>query len=150
MKWHYSLLLFIVSQSCLHNTLIPDTYALLLRNSAVGVTSNLWVFRLSLFLFPAGARVLFFLPELSDWVWAHRASCSVAIGGLFPGLKRSDCETQHLPPSYSEPKNSWNYTSIFPYAFPRVRKDSFTFCCCCLCCRYYFNFGSVLKDILRW
>ena len=33
------------------------------------------------------------------------------------GLKRPDCESQHLPPSYSDPQNSWNYTSIFPYSF---------------------------------
>jgi hypothetical protein len=36
---------------------------------------------------------------------------------IFSGVKREGREAGHLPPSASNVKNSWSYTSIFPYAF---------------------------------
>jgi hypothetical protein len=36
---------------------------------------------------------------------------------FFPGVKRPDCEADHLPPCSAEVMNAWGYTSTVPYFF---------------------------------
>jgi hypothetical protein len=46
-------------------------------------------------------------------VWgAHPASYPVGIRGSFPGCKAAGDEADHSPPSSTEVKNAWSYTSI--------------------------------------
>ena len=149
MRWHYSLFLFIISQSCVHNTFISDTYLLLLRNSSVGGASNLRVLQLSFFSISGRAKSTLLFPEISDWVWDHPASCSVVSAVLSPDESSRTVKHNfylHLIPSR---RIRGNYLH-FPICLPRVHRVSFTFCCCCLCCRCYFKFDSTLKDISRW
>jgi hypothetical protein len=38
----------------------------------------------------------------------------LVLGGSFPRIKRPGRETDHLPPSSAEVKNTWSYTSTLP------------------------------------
>jgi hypothetical protein len=35
--------------------------------------------------------------------------------GIFPGVKRPKCESDHFPPSSTEKKNAWSYVSVPSY-----------------------------------
>jgi hypothetical protein len=52
-------------------------------------------------------------------------------GGSIPGVKRPEREADHSPPSSTEVKNAWSYTSTPLYVFMTWRlvkhRDSFTF-----------------------
>jgi len=48
-------------------------------------------------------------------------------GGSFPGLKRPGREADHTPPSSSEGKNEWIYTSTPTVILHGVKGDKFTF-----------------------
>jgi hypothetical protein len=48
---------------------------------------------------------------------AHPASYPMSARALSLGVKRSERETHHLPPSSVEVKNTWSYTSTTQYAF---------------------------------
>ena len=48
------------------------------------------------------------------------------VPGSFSGVKRPDREADHSPPSSTEVKNEWSYTSI-PVFLRGVHKDTFTF-----------------------
>ena len=148
MKCHYSLFLFILSQSCVHNTFIYCCCRIVQSASRLifGFCNYpFFDFRqereyFSIFQsFQTGSGPT--QPHVQCYrrpfqtgsgptqphVQCYRRPFQIgsgptqphvsAIGGPFPGLKRPGCETQHLLPSYSELKNSWNCTSIFPYAF---------------------------------
>jgi hypothetical protein len=47
----------------------------------------------------------------------QQASYSMGIGGCFPGLRRPECEADHLPPNSAEVKNTWSYASTTPIVF---------------------------------
>jgi hypothetical protein len=48
---------------------------------------------------------------------AHPASYPMGKAALSPGIKRPGRETDHSPPTSSEVKKTWVYTSTFPYVF---------------------------------
>jgi hypothetical protein len=66
---------------------------------------------------PAGAGNFSPHPHVQTGSGAHPASYPVGIRGSFPGDKVPGCEADYSPPSSSEVKNAWNYTSIPQYAF---------------------------------
>jgi hypothetical protein len=47
----------------------------------------------------------------------HPASYPMGTGDSFPEVKRPGGEADHSPPSSVEVRNTWSYTSTFPYAF---------------------------------
>jgi hypothetical protein len=47
----------------------------------------------------------------------HQISYLMGTGVSFPGVKRSGREDDHSPPSSTEVKNKWSYTSAVTYAF---------------------------------
>ena len=58
---------------------------------------------------------------------AQPASFQWLLGALFPAVKRPGCEVDHSPPSSTEVKNEWNYTSISLYMISwRARASFFT------------------------
>jgi hypothetical protein len=44
-----------------------------------------------------------------------------------PGVKRREREVNHSPPSITEVKNEWRYTSANPLCFHGVGRENFTF-----------------------
>ena len=130
MKCHYSLFLFILSQSCVHNTFIYCCCRIVQSASRLifGFCNYpFFDFRQEREYFSIFQSFQTGSGPTQPHVQCYRRPFQIgsgptqphvsAIGGPFPGLKRPGCETQHLLPSYSELKNSWNCTSIFPYAF---------------------------------
>jgi len=51
----------------------------------------------------------------------HRVQTSS--GTLSTGVKRSEREADHTPPSSAEAKNAWSYTSISSYVFIFVTEE---------------------------
>jgi hypothetical protein len=47
--------------------------------------------------------------------------------GSFAGAKRPECEVNHSPPSSSQVKKRWSYTSTPPICLYDVDRDKFTF-----------------------
>jgi hypothetical protein len=45
---------------------------------------------------------------------AHSASYSMGTGSITPGVNRPELKADHSPPSSSEVKNKWSYTSTPP------------------------------------
>jgi hypothetical protein len=46
---------------------------------------------------------------------------------LSRGVKRLGCEVNRSPPSNTEVKNEWSYTSVSPLCLHGVDRDKFTF-----------------------
>jgi hypothetical protein len=53
----------------------------------------------------------FFPPKRPDRLWRPSSLLSVCTGGSFPGNKKAGREVDQSPPSSSEVKNEWIYTS---------------------------------------
>ena len=49
-----------------------------------------------------------------DWLWGSASQQLNVYRGSFPGAKRPGCEVEHSPPSRTEVKNEWSYTSALP------------------------------------
>jgi len=47
----------------------------------------------------------------------HSASIQWVPGAISQGVKRSEREADHPPPSSAEVKNAWSYTSAVPHVF---------------------------------
>jgi len=74
---------------------------------------------------------------------AHPASYPLRTGGFFPGVKRPGREAGHSPPSSTEVKNAWNYTSTPPFFFMvwclvKHRDFTFSLCLCIYSCPSLF------------
>jgi hypothetical protein len=67
--------------------------------------------------FPGRARIFLFRHRVQPGSGAHPASYPAATEGSFPGVKRLGREANHSPPSSTEIKNAWSYTSIPLYVF---------------------------------
>jgi hypothetical protein len=50
-----------------------------------------------------------------DCLWSSPASYAMGMGVLSLGVKQLGQETDHSPPSTSEVKNAWSYTSTSLY-----------------------------------
>lgn len=55
------------------------------------------------------------LPETSQEL--TELQLQLTQGVFSPRIKRLECEAEHSFPSSIEDKNTWNYTTFFPYAF---------------------------------
>jgi hypothetical protein len=68
---------------------------------------------------PVGSRI-FSTPHCPDWPWGPPSLLANGYkgGGLFPwGVKRPGREADHSPPTSTEVKEMWIYTSTTPYVF---------------------------------
>jgi hypothetical protein len=65
---------------------------------------------------PVGARI-FTSPCCPDRLWGPPSFLSSWYRGLPPGVKRPGSETDHSPPTSSEIKKMWLYTSTPIYVF---------------------------------
>jgi hypothetical protein len=95
--------------------------------------------------FPAGAGNFSLHHRVQNGSGAHPASYPMGTGGgaLSLGVKRPGREADHSPPSSSDVKNAWSYTSTPQYCFMAwclvKHRDNFTFT---------FNFISYLLSLL--
>jgi hypothetical protein len=65
---------------------------------------------------PVGSRIFSSLRR-SDRLWSPPNLLCNRYRGLFPAVKRPECEVDHSPSSYAEVKKTWIYTSTPPYVF---------------------------------
>jgi hypothetical protein len=56
-------------------------------------------------------------PVVQTGSGAHSASYTVGIGGSFPGIKQPGSEADHSPPTSTDVKNPWIYTTTSTYVF---------------------------------
>jgi hypothetical protein len=66
---------------------------------------------------PAGVGNFSLHHDVPTGSGAHPDSYPMVPGTLSLGVKRPGREADHSPPSSSEVKNAWNYTSTLQYAF---------------------------------
>jgi len=78
-----------------------------------------------------GLLIILFSTASRPALGPTQGSYSMGTGGSFPGLKRPLREADHSPPSSSEIKNAWRYTTTPQYVFMAwclvKHRDKFTF-----------------------
>jgi hypothetical protein len=95
------------------------------RDSTVSIVTRLWASRHG-FRTPATAIHFCILQSIQTCCGDHPVSCSM---GSSPGVKRPGPEIHHAPPSSTDVKNKWNYTSAPPVCLHVLREaTTFTFC----------------------
>jgi len=141
MRWHYSLFLFIISQSCIHNTFIPCTYLLLLQ---------------------LASRLVYGFcncPFFFDFRQGQEYFSSFQIFQTESGPTQPPVHWSRRPFPRIKAAGLWNttFTSIlfraeefvepylhFPICLPRVHRNSFTFVVAA------WAFAAILTLPLRW
>jgi hypothetical protein len=78
------------------------------------------------------------------------ASCLVGTE-FVPGVKRPPCDVHHSPPSSTEVKRKWSFTSAPPACLLSVDSEDFTLCMfvCALCVCVYVCVRSRLCVCVR-
>jgi hypothetical protein len=66
-------------------------------------------------------------PNCTDRFWAPTRPLVDEYHGPFLGVRRRKRAAYHSPPSGTEVKNDWSYTSALPICLYVVDRDKFTF-----------------------
>jgi hypothetical protein len=95
-------------------------------NSAMGIATRLWAAR-SVAQIPVGTKDIFSSPRPFDRPGNRPNLLLNGYHGPFRGLKRPEHEIHYSPPSRTDVKNNWIYTSSLSICLHGVNRDKFKY-----------------------
>jgi hypothetical protein len=95
---------------------VADILFVLLRDDSISIASGYWLDDRGVGVAPVGSRI-FASPYRPDRLWSSPNFLYMVIGSSFPEVKRPGREADHSPPTNTDVKKTWIYTSIPPDAF---------------------------------
>ena len=108
-------------------------------DSATGCTVQGWN--------PGRSKKMSLFSKSPDRLWGPPSLLSNWYRCYFPGVKRPRRDVDHAPPSSTEVKNEWSYTSTPPTCLHDAHRGTFTFTCTILKPNSYYSLCTINRSV---